>query len=402
MRICLAFAAVLTSFGQSLALNSAALDPSLFRVTTFAEGLGYVLSIQPLGDGSLAVLSSPTFGGPSSILRFTEQGGPGTPIYSPPTGPLTNLIRMGDYYVLGNFGNQTVTFLKPAANPAAPMTAVADFRLVYLPGWLHNSLGLAARPAPGLPGFFDLVFNVGSQVNDQPTTAKVGLEGGLIGMTGLAQTQLDADSLYAMRIDARAVPAFTQLTRIVSGIRNVDGMGFQPITGDFYFADNAMDGPGADGDEPPEADELNRIAAGEFGQLINFGFPTCYIQYRTGVEIGSGCRQPVKTFQPIPFPLGFESEGPAEIAFAPPAFPAGFNHGIYVGFAGKFTVGAANEENAVVFHNFSTGENLHFSESGQAGVGLPIGVLSTHDALFISDFLTGKIYKITAAQPQPG
>jgi uncharacterized protein (TIGR03437 family) len=392
---------------QSLTLNSGALNPQLFQVTRFADGLSLPMSMQPLPDGSLAVLTSSGFFAPSRILRFVDvtsdrAAAPGVPIYESPTGPLTNLIRMGDYYVLGNHGNKTVTFLKAPTTAGGSLTPVADFQLVFPDGWWHPTHGLAARETPGQPGFYDLVFNVGAQFNDQPSVTPVGFQAGLIGMPGLTPLPLNGDSLYLMRIDARVALKMTQLTRIVKGIRNVDGMAFQPGTGDFYFADNAMDGPGDDGDEPPQVEELNRISAAEFGQLIDFGFPTCYVQYRTGLPIGTGCRQPFATFQPIPNPNGPESEGPVEIAFAPPDFPAGFNHGVFVGFAGKGSIGPDNEENAVVFHNFSTGTNLHFSESGQPGVGRPIGLLSTSNALFISDFSTGIVYKIQPAQRAPG
>ena len=72
------------------------------------------------------------------------------------------------------------------------------------------------------------------------------------------------------------------------------------------FADNAIDGPGDDGDEP-QPEGLNRIPAAEFGILQDFG---CYIQYRTGAPIGSGCKLPLAAFQPLPSgtALGAESE----------------------------------------------------------------------------------------------
>ena len=110
-------------------------------------------------------------------------------------------------------------------------------------------------------------------------------------------------------------------------------------------------------------------------------------------------------FQPLPngTPLGSQSEGPAELAFAPGTFPAGFNNGVFVGFSGKgFITGAGNEENAVVYYDFGTGQYVHFVENSLPGVGQPIGVYSTGDSLFIADFTTSTIYQITSNVPEPG
>lgn len=306
---------------------------------------------------------------------------------------------MGDYYVVGNFADKTMTFLR-AGNPVdRPMVAVADLQLNFpAADWYHPTLGIAARAVPDSPGFFDLVFNAGSQFNGSPSTSQVTLRPGPKGIAGLSPMQIPADSLYSVRLDARTDLRVVKVTRIVSGIRNVMAMGFHPITGDFYFADNAIDGPNPDGDEPPQADELNRLSASEFGTLIDFGFPTCYIQYRTGSLVGSGCRQPLSAFQPIPAGSRQESEGPAAFAFAPLRFPQGFNHGLFVGFSGKGSTGPSNEENAIVFHDLSADSNLHFTESGQSGVGRFLSLFADADSLYASDFNEGVIYRISPAQ----
>jgi glucose/arabinose dehydrogenase len=148
---------------------------------------------------------------------------------------------------------------------------------------------------------------------------------------------------------------------------------------------------------------LNRILAADFGLDQNFGYPTCYIGYRTGDQVGSGCVDPLVAFQPIPngTPLGSESEGPVEIAFAPSSFPAGYNNGIFITFAGKGTIGPSNEENALVYYDFGTGQYIHFTENSLPGVGQLVGALSTPDALFITDGNTGTVYEITSAAPEP-
>jgi hypothetical protein len=168
-----------------------------------------------------------------------------------------------------------------------------------------------------------------------------------------------------------------------------------------------------DGETDPfelSADELNVIAAGDVGGSVeDFGFPDNYFAYRTDVEVGSGGIDPVVTFQPIPPPNGSESEGPAEIAFAPPAFPAGLRDGLFVGFHGLFTAaGLANLDNPLIYVDLDTGEYFHFIENDEPGIGHPDGLLATTDALFVSDFTTsggfvvpgaGRIYKIRAVAP---
>ena len=130
-------------------------------------------------------------------------------------------------------------------------------------------------------------------------------------------------------------PLASNLGKIAAGIRNVFGMAFQLGTGDLYFADNAEDAlPG--NNFPPQADELNVLPAAQIGVTIpDYGFPSCYIQYFTGTQIGSGCVRPIAVFQPLPDTTsGHPSQGPAGLAFAPPNFPPGLNNGVFIGFSG--------------------------------------------------------------------
>ncbi len=385
-----------------LILNSPAVDTSLFTVNTFATGVGFAYSMQSLPDGSLAVLSSPGFGPPASILRFTDTNhdgvadGPPTVLYTTANGALTGLTKVGNYYAVGNFGAHTITLLQPGSTPTSPWTSVGSFNFDYGPNWEHDTVGITARPTPGSPGSYDLIFNIGSEFNDQLSTDKVAL-------TGLATATLTGDSLYSVTInETGAMPTASNVRQIATGIRNVAGMQFD-AAGNFYFADNAIDGPGPDGDEPPQADELNFISAATFGMDQNFGYPTCYIGYRTGDQVGTGCVDPLVAFQPIPngTPLGSESEGPVEIAFSPSSFPAGYNNGIFIVFSGKGDLGAANEENAIVYYDFGTKQYIHFSENSQPDVGALVGALSTPNGLFITDATTGTIYEITSAAPEP-
>ncbi len=382
-------------------LNPNVVNPALFRVTTFASGLAYPDSIQVLSDGSIAILSSPGYSQSGSILRFTAfnhpgvADGPGTVLYTTSPGPLTGFIRIGKYYALGDFGSHRITLLKEGATPDEPMTAVANLNFNYGSNWEHNTIGIASRPTPGVAGSYDLVFNIGAEADITASTGTVALTG--TGFSTFPSSTLKGDSLYAITInETGAVPAASNLRPVARGIRNVFGMAFQSGTGDFYFTDNAMDMPLTNG-EPPQADELNFISVANFsnGTPPNFGFPTCYIQYVTGTPIGSGCVQPLQAFQPIPDTFsGAELEGPTEMAFAPKYFPSGFNNGIFVGFNGE-GIGKPTDEAGMGYYDFSLHHYVHFIESSNPEIGNIIGVTSTSDSLFVSDFSKGNVYEIT-------
>jgi glucose/arabinose dehydrogenase len=258
----------------------------------------------------------------------------------PGVGAHTGLVQAGGYYVDANTGDfitgtagHIISILQPGGTPDSPLIPVGALQLTFPDGWEHNQLGIAARPTPGQPGSYDLVFNVGSEFDHELSTDKVQL-------SGLASATLDGDSLYSVTLNLSAAkPVASDVRKIATGIRNVIGMGFQPGTGDFYFADNAIDGTGPDGDEPPQAEEINVIAAARLGAgaPLDFGYPGCYTEYRTGNLIGDGCVRPFFAIQPLPNGtlLGSESEGVAQLAFAPADFPPGFNNGIFLGFSGQ-------------------------------------------------------------------
>lgn len=405
----LLFSLTVPGFGGYLQLNGTALDTSRFNVTPFSVTLPGPLGMVQLSDGSFAVAAYYP-----GIVRLTDADhngvadNIGTRLFAAP-GAHTGLVQAGNYYIDGNFGDyqnghfdgQVMTVLKPGANPSDQWTPVGALKLDFPAGWEHSQLGIATRPTPGHAGSYDLVFNIGSEFDRQASTDKVALTGGLISGT------LDGDSLYAVTLDLSGqTPVASDLRKVASGIRNVIGMGFQPGTGDFYFGDNAIDGTGPLGDEPPQAEEINRITAADFNSRVvpNFGYPDCYTQYRTGAAIGSGCVNPFFAIQPIAngTPLGSESEGITQIAFAPSGFPSGFNNGIFIGFSGKGSTGAADEENAVGYYDFGTGNYLHFSENSEDGVYQPIGIMATANALFIADYGAGIVYEVTAAAvPEP-
>jgi hypothetical protein len=200
-------------------------------------------------------------------------------------------------------------------------------------------------------------------------------------------------------------------------------MAFDPATGDFYFADNGIDGNGF-GNEAWSTDELNRIPAAQIGGAVEyFGFPYSYTRTIdkpgdpvTVVNPGLGV-QPLVAFEPLPDPVltaeGSESEGPSGFALSPPMFPAGLNHGAFIGFHGLFNAGTANDENPFVFADPGTGHYFDFISNNEPNIGHLDEALSTSDSLFIADISSngdlfsgaglgqGVIYQIKAINHPP-
>jgi len=162
-----------------------------------------------------------------------------------------------------------------------------------------------------------------------------------------------------------------------------------------------------------------RSPAADIGTTVpNFGFAGTYVDYATGSVVGptEGVVQPRVAFRPL---AGEKSEGAVELALAPASFPSDFAGGIFVPFSGIFNQGGLNnDENPLVFVNTSNNTYYHFIENQT--LGHPNGLLSTSDALYLSDLNylglfgnaagsttavpadeQGVIYKITYV-PEPG
>lgn len=400
-------------FGVSI-LNVPIVDETQFRVTQFASGQALPNSVIQAPDGSLLGVLSPGFG-TSQVVRYVDSNldgvadGAPTILYSNANGGAGTQIRQaGKFYYLGEFGTTSITALAPGATPSDALVASGSLQFQYPNGHLHPTIGMAVRPTPGMPGSVDLVFNVGSQFNDQSSVSPVVIQG-----WGLSATPLGGDSLYMVTIDETGTsPVASNLRTVATGIRNVYGMGFHPVTGDLYIADNAIDeGNVTQTSEPPMADELNRIPAAMVGvTTVNLGYPNCYPQYRTNTlvetSVGAcaGVTQSLINFQPVPnVPVGFRTEGPTELAFAPALFPAAYQGGVFVGFSGGAGPGGGNNQNGLAFVNSTASSLLHFIESGTLSSNV-LGVYATSNSLFVADWYGGSIYQITATAdlPEPG
>lgn len=368
-------------------------DASQFVVTPFATQLSFPQSMISLPGGGIAVQTSAPFSN-GVLLHMTDSNSDGiadqqSTLYTTPLGEgaLTQLAQVGNFYIQGNYGAHSIVILGSNFMEAGRLT------LDYGPDlWWHDTMGFVVRPTPGQSGFYDLVFNVGSQFDADASVLPVGL-------SNLMTGSLNPDSLYMVTLDLRgATPVGSNLTQVASGIRNSFGMAFD-ADGNLWFTDNAMDGDPF----PPQAEELNQIPVDVLNALQagapgvtppDFGFPTCFPNYFTGSHDVTGCTEPVQSFLPF---QGMYSQGATQITFAPAGFPAPFNNGIFIAFAGN----PPGQRNPLIFYNLATGEYTHFLLGG-TGALRQTGLLATTDSLFISDFLSGEIFQITATTPEPG
>ncbi len=395
-------------------------DPNDFRITVFASGLDFPASPQELPDGSILVATSARDGNSyynssGVLLRLVDADhdgdadGPGA-IQASDLPDTISCVRVAGSLVLVMSADPlapTISVLRRGASEADPYTLVGQIVLSFPDGWSHQTYALALHET-GVPGIYEVFFNVGSQVNFAATPAT-----STVTATGLLQGTLNGDAIYRMTMhdDGIGIPAFSGLEQIATGLRNAAGMTVQPESGDLYFEDNGIDTPGH-GIEAFSADELNFLPAATLGGTIeDFGFPTGYVIYRTGVVVGAGV-QPIIAFQPLPDPqTGAESEGAFEVAFAPPGFPAALRDGMFIGFHGQGSLaGVANEENPVVWVDPMSQQYFHFVLGRRPGLGHPDSVLATRDSLFVADlssagpfggtgFGSGVIHQIRAIGP---
>jgi len=379
-------------------LQGPGVDTNDFRITVFASGLSFPVGMVQLADGSLlvAVTQGTSYNRANAvgqIIRLTDTNqdgvadGPGTVVYDGLPNARTALRMFGNLIFVTGQG-QPIEVLRSGSTPAAPLSLVGTININYPPGsWEHGNSALAVRPTPGQPGSCDLLFQIGSDENLAQTTRTAGLSSAQIaGVDGTLQ----GATIYSITLtDNLTNVVASNLSLVAKGLRNAAGMAFHPVTGDLYFNDNGMDGL-TNANEPLSADVLDTIPAAWLTNraVPDFGFPASYTEYRTGRLVGGDRVLPLLAFEPLPDPFtGSESEGPNEMAFAPPAFPAPLNHGLFVGFHGKWgSAGITNEENPVVYVDLTATNYFQIISNDEPAIGHLDGLLSTHDSLFLADF----------------
>ena len=422
-------------------------NPSAFRVTTFASGLTYPKGMTTLSDGSLLVGAdvpgTKSYYDPSSkgeIVRFTDINNlgvadkpSGTVLYTGLPGQVVAVKQAGhEILALSSLGgHEQIAFLKMGATPDAPLTLENTLVFNYSnPNWEHTSFELAVRHSQTIPNTYDVVFNIGSEFNGVTTDSNGNIipepTTGTAGWTGIATaTNQRGDAVYDMTLtDNNGVPSVSNIRLAAFGLRNAASMVFDPATGDLIIADNGMDGI-PNGNEAWSADTLDRIPAALVGNsVVNFGFP--YTYYRT-TDTPGGQSTLVNPDSTVPAPLyhfdplvdtnlpttGSESEGAAGIAIAPKNFPGPLSNGVFVGFHGLFnTGGTTNEENPVVFASLSTQHYFDFVSNDLPNIGHIDGAANSDSTLYLSDISSngdvfgsgggqGMIYAITSIYKPP-
>ena len=411
-------------------------NPADFRVTTFASGLNYPHGMTTLSDGSLLVAVNNPVSGESfysssgELLRFVDANGDGVAdgsgqaLFNNLPGEVTALHQAGDFILAtsSETGSERISFLRTGATPSDSLTMAGSINFSFPAGWEHTSYASVVRPTPGQPGYFDVIFNVGSEYNGVliGSNGNVVLDGngnptyvpsnGTATAGGLISGTLLPDSLYMVTIhDNNGTPVVANLKRIAAGLRNAASLAIDPSSGDLYIADNGIDGNG-NGADAWSSDELDRIPAAQFGTSVPyFGFPEqengqlTESYYKAIAKPGDSVTvvnpsvgtQPLIAFEPLPdssLPAdGSRSQGSSGFALSPPDFPAGLNQGAFIGFHGDFikTGGTANDKNPVIFADPSTGHYFDFVSNDLANIGHIDEMLSTSDSLFLADISSG-------------
>jgi glucose/arabinose dehydrogenase len=382
---------------QPVIANGPDYTASNFRVTIFATNLKFPTSMLRLSDGSILVcINTPPTGGnffqsTGKLVRLVDTNGngiadnAGTTIYSGMPGVLTSLKQAGNliFVTSAKRGYERIIILRKGSLPSSTLTVIGRIKFAFPSDWEHTTYALAVRNTPGVSNSFDVFFNIGSRANSSATSTTVAV-------SGLIGGSVRGESIYKVTVkDLGTSVSVSGLTQIAKGVRNAAGMLFSNA-GNFVFEDNGAD-TADERAEPLSADELNQISAANIGGTVeHFGFPSDYIEYRTGIRKGTGGIQPLVAFQPIPNPsTGSESEGPVELALVPSRFPASLRPGVFIGFHGKKSeMGLANEENPVVHFHLTKKTYFHFIRNQETGIGHPNWVLSTSNSLFISDVST--------------
>ena len=339
----------------------------------------------------------------SPVGIVSPAGGRGPLVLRELPGAMIQMRTIGDL-VLMTTRQRTrshIVVLRAGA-PGEHLRHLGTMTFAYPTEHVHKTYGIAVREGAAT-GTVEVYFNVGSRVNDASDPAPVAV-------SGLLDATVQPESIYRVTLsdDGESVRA-SDPTLIASGVRNGAGMAFHPRTGDLWFQDNGIDDDGSE--DQLSADELNVIPAEGLGQVVlDFGFPDDYVAVETGVRVGSGGEPPVVAFTPID---GSQSEGPAEITFAPPGFPAGLDTGVFVGFHGRYgQAGLDNEENPLLYVDLDERVVVPFVPNVAPDIGHLDNILATTDSLYIADInrlgavgtpdAQGVIYQVTALSPEDG
>jgi glucose/arabinose dehydrogenase len=313
---------------------------------------------------------------PVGILGPAGDDGPS--VFKQLPGAVVQIRSVGDVLAasIRQRGTSHIVILRDRVADEGHLELMGTLTLDYPDGHLHLTNGLALRPGTNASEV-ELYFNVGSRLNASHDPEPIATR-------GLIDTPLRPESIYRITLSDDGDQVTAADARLIAiGVRNGASMAFHPSTGDLYFQDNGIDlEDGSDGQL--SADELDVIEQGRLGvEVLDFGFPDAYADASTGARVGLGGEDPIVTFEPI---ADSESEGAAEITFAPSSFPDGLTGGILVGFHGRRVLGGvANEENPVLYVDLEERAAFPFIPNTAPDVGHIDNLLAVPDALYLAD-----------------
>jgi hypothetical protein len=321
-------------------------------------------------------------------------------------GGISAIRAVNDYLFVTTVGTDRdrISVFQQGADLSANSLAFKGYLDFSFPANTYQSTSALAVRQTGTQQF-ELFFNLGVNVNNQASAPGAISISGKNGVT-LPSTSLNGDSIYKLPITVGSDLSFGQPTVVATGLRNAAALEFDR-TGDLYIGENGIDSiTNVALYQSLTADELNRLNLAQLGNsdVENFGFPAYGASYGSpGIFVdGEGnivtskdpsFLDPLATFQPLDNPkTGSQSTGVASIAFAPTAFPAGLNNGLFLGFFGRFTYQPGDDlKNPLVYYDAVTKQYSHLLSTNRAGgnFGHLGSLLATQDSLFATDFGAG-------------
>jgi glucose/arabinose dehydrogenase len=366
-------------------------------VTAYASGLLHPrwLYVLPNGDVLVAESNSPQFAADSSGLKgiaakiIMDRAGAGVTspnrivlLRATPAGVqefsfLSNLFSPFGMALIGNdlYVADTDAVLRFPYQPGQTTITAPGIKLVDLPGgpidhhWTKNIIAS--------PDGAHLFVTVGSNSNV--------MENGASAEEGRAAIWEVDPKTGAHRIFA-------------SGLRNPNGMDFEPTTGQLWTAVNERDELGSD----LVPDYMTHVQDGAF-----YGWPYSYYGQHVDARVQPPRPDLVARAIPPDYALGAHTTS-LGLAFSHPgALPAAYTQGVFIGQHGSWNRNPPSGYR-VIYIPFANGKPSGMPQvvladfltaKGQAQ-GRPVGVvLDKEGALLVADDVGGVVWRVTAAMP---
>jgi glucose/arabinose dehydrogenase len=369
-----------------------------FRVEAFATGLDHPrwLYVLPNGDVLVAETNGPAHPPPKDLRGMAEKlvmGAAGADVASP-----NRILLLRDSKGAGAADSRSV-FLSGLNSPFG-MTLVGDqlyiantdalLRFTYRPGATRiDTPGIKVIDLPGGPIDHHWTKNVVAAPDGASLYVTVGSNSN-VGENGPAAEQGRAAVWLVDRATGHA-------RELVTGMRNPNGLDFEPVTGVPWTVVNERDELGDD----LVPDYLTSLKPGAF-----YGWPYSY----WGQHVDTRPKPPrpdlVRTAIAPDYSLGSHVAPLGLTFYRGQAFPPAWRSGAYVGEHGSWNRSVAAGYK-VVFVPFAGGKPAgdprdlltgFLSPSGDAR-GRPVGVVEDRSgALLVADDVGGVIWRVTAAR----